>query len=249
MEYTAGPFSWATKKAAGLFFGRWLKETAPAHVVTDSDEHKCLLDLISQHPESRSKIGVGVDRFEIRRNPIFRNQNTFYLIRVDGTATDFSFRSCISGKKKTAWALFCCAARNAIADQILVFKSTAFMAVDRPVCGITGDSVKWDNCHVDHVVEFSELLKRFVDKYDIDVDAAIKPSSDMQIVAEFACDDLRRKWCEYHHSFAELRLTTPVANLSRKTTGTFEHMAPEEFDALKQKQINELKAWDNGRKR
>ena len=249
MEYTAGPFSWATKKEAGLFFSEWLKEAQPVQIVTSTERHQCLLDLIKQHPEAKNKIGVGIYRFEIRQNPIFRNQNTFYLIRVDGTSTDFSFRSCISGKKKTAWASFCCAARNAVADQILVFKSAAFMAADRPACGITGNPVAWNNCHVDHVVEFSELLRRFVEQHNIDVDTAIKPSSDMQIVAGFACDDLRRKWCEYHHSFAELRLTTPEANLSRKTKGTFEHVTPEEFEAAKQKQIDELKAWDDDRKR
>jgi hypothetical protein len=248
MEYTSGPFKWDSKKEAGLFFGQWLREAIPVHVVTDSERHHCLLDLISKHPEAEHKIGVGVDRFEIRLNPIFKNQNTFYLIRVNGTSTDFSFRSCITGRKKTAWALFCDAARNAVADQILVFKSSAFMEVDRPACGITGNPVLWNNCHVDHVVEFSELIRKFVEQNGIDVSSAVKPSSDMQIVAEFISDDLRRKWCEYHRTFAELRLTTPEANLARSTKGTFEHLTPTEFNALKQQQLDALKQWDDQRK-
>lgn len=215
MKYTAGEFTWKSKKEAGVFFGQWLRDAIPVEVVTDSIQHGCLLDLISKHPDAEQKIGCGIYRFEIRSNPVFQNQNTFYLTRKDGTDADFSFRSCISGKSKTAWAMFCSAARNAISDQIIVFKTAAFLSVTDPLCALTGDHVTWGSCHVDHVIEFSELLRLFVQDYSIDIESEVKASADLQILSEFSSDHVRANWVDYHRRHAELRITTAAANLAR----------------------------------
>jgi hypothetical protein len=206
---------WKTKKEASAFFGMWLRNAVPVHVVKSRHEHSVLLGLIENHPDSADKIGCGVDHFEIRLNPIFSNSNTFYLVRNDGSETDFSFRACVSGKPKTKWADFCAAARGAISDQILIYKTSRFLEVDQPRCWITGTLLLPESCHVDHVITFDELLRSFISSYAIDVDSAVSKSEDGNIVPVFASKELRDTWREFHRSNAVLNLATVEANMRR----------------------------------
>ncbi|KAJ0988551.1 hypothetical protein J5N97_006907 [Dioscorea zingiberensis] len=58
-------------------------------------EHLVLLDLIKKgHPEPDKKIGVGIEAFQIRFHPAWKSR-CFFLVRVDGTSDDFSFRKCV----------------------------------------------------------------------------------------------------------------------------------------------------------
>jgi len=216
MKFIAGSMSWKTKKEAHEFFGRWLKNSIPIEIISDTERFQLLHSLLLNHPDATQKIGCGVRRFEIRQNAIFANQNTFWLIRFDGTETDFSFRLCMSRKENTPWHDFCAAARAAIADQIVVFKTAEFLSIEKPSCSLTGVLLEWDQCHVDHVVQFSDLIKRFVEEYGVDISTAVLHSVDGQTSAIFADDQLAIHWRQFHFTNAELRLTTPAANLARK---------------------------------
>tara|TARA_R110000822_G_scaffold101763_5_gene228088 strand:- start:603 stop:1259 length:657 start_codon:yes stop_codon:yes gene_type:complete len=215
MKFKAGPLEWKTKKQASVFFGGWLKHVVPTHIIESYYETTVLHGLIENHPDSVGKIGCGVDHFEIRSNPVFSNQNTFYLVRNDGSETDFSFRICISGKSKTKWADFCAAARGAISSQILIYKASRFFEVDQPKCWITGVPLLPESCHVDHVVTFDELLRTFISTYAVDVDSAVSESEDGNIVPVFSSKELRESWIDFHRRNAVLDLATAEANMSR----------------------------------
>ena len=68
---------------------------APGDRVTDPADEQFLLDLLELHPQRDDKIGRGIDHFEIRTNPKFVKQRSFYLVRIDGSETDFSFVKCL----------------------------------------------------------------------------------------------------------------------------------------------------------
>lgn len=217
MKYTVGGIEFASKKEAHRCIGTWLKDACPVVQISDGSGFVFLQDLISRHPEAEKKIGCGINRFEIRQNPAFACQNTFYLIRSDNTETDFSFRSCLSGRKNSKYADFCRAARNAIREQIVVFKTAQFLSIDRPRCGITGAELDFERCHVDHVATFDSILKTFIQLNDIDVEASVSDDSvDGEIFPVFTSDQLRSDWVEFHRNNAVLRLTTPEANLARR---------------------------------
>ncbi|CAL9753816.1 unnamed protein product [Musa acuminata subsp. burmannicoides] len=58
-------------------------------------EHMVLLDLLKKgHPEPAKKIGEGIEAFQVRYHPTYKSR-CFFLIRVDGTTDDFSFRKCV----------------------------------------------------------------------------------------------------------------------------------------------------------
>jgi hypothetical protein len=175
-----------------------------------------MLELIRRHPNAEQKIGSGIERFEVRENPVFKNQKTFYLVRKDGSETDFSFRMCVSGKSPTPWANFCVAARNSISSQIIVFKTAAFLGVDAAKCQITGEDVEWNSCHVDHVTQFSDLLQMFIEQKNIDTSIEhTKGGGDGSVTRIFTDATLDTQWKEFHKQNAVLRLTTVQANLSR----------------------------------
>ena len=54
-----------------------------------------LEDLIKQgHQDPENKIGVGIEAFQVRMNPIYASR-CYYIIRKDGSADDFSYRKCV----------------------------------------------------------------------------------------------------------------------------------------------------------
>lgn len=54
-----------------------------------------LLELLKKgHAEADRKIGGGIQAFQVRSHPIWKSR-CFFLVRVDGTSDDFSFRKCV----------------------------------------------------------------------------------------------------------------------------------------------------------
>ncbi|THU69825.1 hypothetical protein C4D60_Mb08t18490 [Musa balbisiana] len=58
-------------------------------------EHMVLHDLLNKgHPEPTKKIGVGIQAFQVRYHPAWKSR-CFFVVRVDETVDDFSFRKCV----------------------------------------------------------------------------------------------------------------------------------------------------------
>ena len=55
-----------------------------------------MVDLLENHPQAETKIGAGVERITVIRNPIYTHTRGFYLYRVDGSGTDFSWVECLT---------------------------------------------------------------------------------------------------------------------------------------------------------
>jgi hypothetical protein len=54
-----------------------------------------LEDLINKgHKEAEKKIGAGIEAFQVRMNSLFYSR-CYYIIRKDGSITDFSYRKCV----------------------------------------------------------------------------------------------------------------------------------------------------------
>ena len=58
-------------------------------------EHSMLEDLINKgHREAEKKIGAGIKAFQVQMNSLFYSR-CYYIIRTDGSITDFSYRKCV----------------------------------------------------------------------------------------------------------------------------------------------------------
>ena len=182
-------------------------------IVTDRGDHVFLNAVLSRHPRARDKIRCGVLRFEIRQNLQYPGQRSIFLIRMDGSDTDFGYRKCL--KPPTMEQEVTAALRHAISDQIVDFVKRAFGS-DKPVnCAVTGVVMKsYAEAHVDHAPPtFLDLAETFVAEQGGWTRFALS-RADRQVGARLADAALAAEWAAYHRRRAELRLVTINANLS-----------------------------------
>lgn len=69
---------------------------APIGVELDEPDHSFLLCVLFRHREAVEKIGPGVRAFRVTTSK-YRNR-CFEILRVDGTAQEFSYLKCVRGE-------------------------------------------------------------------------------------------------------------------------------------------------------
>lgn len=93
-KITIGEESFTTQKAATIFV-RDLLNCQPLKTAIPEPQHSFLCALISRHPNAAEKIGVGIQHFTVEF--AMHGTRCFYLTRVDGSRTEFSFYKCVRG--------------------------------------------------------------------------------------------------------------------------------------------------------
>ncbi|XP_057861419.2 DNA-directed RNA polymerase V subunit 1 isoform X1 [Cryptomeria japonica] len=61
------------------------------------DEREVLEKVLIHHPEAEAKMGCGVDFIVVDNHAQFSSTRCFYIVRKDGTRTDFSYLKCLKG--------------------------------------------------------------------------------------------------------------------------------------------------------
>ncbi|XP_010916681.1 uncharacterized protein [Elaeis guineensis] len=94
MKVCLGPKAFDSSKEMFDYFFKLLRQWSP-NLDINEYEHMVLLDLLQKgHPEPEKKIGEGIQAFQVRYQPAWKSR-CFFIVRVDGTDDDFSFRKCI----------------------------------------------------------------------------------------------------------------------------------------------------------
>jgi hypothetical protein len=169
------------------------------------------------HPDYGTKVGAGVQGFEVQRDKEWGTTRHFVIVRTDGTRTDFSYQKCLMPASRLK--LFKQACRHVIADQILHFRDQELANLDGGwlVCPVLGVRVGRDQIHVDHAPPwtFDRLVTDFANTRGVDVDAVILTGfQDNEIRKGFEDPRLNDEWRLFHKSNARLRLVSKRANLS-----------------------------------
>lgn len=161
----------------------------------NNTDFKFMLGILKSHPEKDTKIGSGVVSMWTGTNPIYGNRN-FWILRKDGSTTDFSFMKCLSKQN-----LFKSACRNAIRPQILKFRIKNRIATMKEY-------------HVDHHPEsFDSLLTRFVEKHG---ECKVKIHRDNTFGSVLDDEEYCKKWQDFHQKHAKLRVLSAKENLTKK---------------------------------
>lgn len=186
----------------------------PNGATLGAEDFRFMLDLLGHHEDAEQKIGCGVECMFVAQNVVYPTKG-FYLRRVDGTETDFSFNTCMtqSTHEKDCRK----AARVAIVDSIMRCKNEFFAGNQNPVCEVTGETLTVATCHVDHKppMTFQALWKEFLEVMDVEADSlGLIKHGDGQIFEQFSSAEFRRLWVEFHDSRANLRVISIKANLS-----------------------------------
>jgi hypothetical protein len=83
-------------QAAAVEFIREVLYKHPLLAPIDCADHAFLLELLSKHPQAAEKIGVGVKYFTVENAK--GGTQCFYITRIDGSQSDFSFMKCLRGR-------------------------------------------------------------------------------------------------------------------------------------------------------
>lgn len=205
-----------TTKAALQARIRGILHRMPDGQLLSLPDFEFMLDVLKRHADYEQKAGAGVAGILVRPNPVYTNTRTFYVVRVDGTTTDFSY---LESLKETPHAKrFYNACRVAIEPDIQAFKASAFAGGGLVVCPYTGEKLAFVGAHVDHKAPatFQALVDRFIELNAIDLaGVAIKgKAQDNTYQDTFDDKDMERAWVAFHNTNAVLQVVSRTANLS-----------------------------------
>jgi len=208
MKTTIGAIKFKTKKAAGDAIRAVLYSYKPGETIKAMDA-AFIRDVLARHPESDSKIGAGVESFQVQRNYATVG---FWITRIDGSRTDFSFIACLSPPTKRQNVM--AALKAEIRDQIALFRRAAFGSESEIKCEVTGEPITESNSHADHIRPFIQLAEEFLDLEGLTVDeVGVIPTADGKLFNALSDRVLAVKWHSYHRMCAELRMVTAAANM------------------------------------
>jgi hypothetical protein len=209
LKYYIGVREYPTKTAAQEAIRKVLYRYQPGETVGRPEDQEFLADLVQNHPDPASKIGVGIARFEVRRN---LKTPGFWIIRTDGSDTDFSFVKCL--RPPTHPQLVRTALRRSVDEQIWQFRDHA-LGGGQMVCSVSGDPIDRLNCHVDHDdPTFSDLVDAYVAAHGGYEAFQVVETVDGAFGRRLADAQVEVAWQAWHKANANLRLVSIRANLS-----------------------------------
>jgi hypothetical protein len=198
------------RKSDALDAIREVRDRVKAAGQPSLEEDEFLRDLVALHPDAQRKVGSGIDRFEVRRN--LGNTDGFWIIRTDGTETDFSFVQCLYGASQEAKVRS--AMRHAVIDQMQTARDNAFWSSSTLTCPITNVEITRETCHMDHDdPTFIEIADAFAGRHG-GYEAIKTVAADGDIGRRFVDESLDEAWRAYHVEKAKLRAVSKKANLS-----------------------------------
>lgn len=215
--YTLGGVTFDAKTQLNNYVKQVLANATPGAAL-EGESLAVVRDLLTWHPEAEQKIGCGVAAIEVRLTPDFgKNTRGFWLVRDDGTDTDFSYRKCVDSEQSYR-KKFLSACRFSVKDHITEFKEEFFRVAPKPTCGLSGVAISPDNSHVDHTppYTFDRIVQAFVTLNALDMDdpALTMGGVDGLLVPLFASPTMRDRFVAFHNNYATLRVISPFANTS-----------------------------------
>ena len=214
-----------TRKAAIEFFRAILHSYRKGQRIEDEDA-KLLRALIERHPERDEKIDVGIDFFFKEAPPDDHgdpSQRCFWIQRIDGSKTDFSFYTCIKGEPPSMKAQVMGAMRGYVLEEITKAKRILFDDLKNEEgkiqCPITGKWISYWETHADHQapMTFEVIAKACIDSHQLTWETfPLSKSRDCQSAATFTDPDLIPKFKDFHRRMSanHIVLTDKNHNLS-----------------------------------
>jgi hypothetical protein len=219
-SFSLGGVLYPTKTAATARLRAILNNAPLSREITDEADFATLLDLIHLHPEAEEKIGAGVRSFEVRVDPVWKTRQ-FWVLRDDGTETDFSFVVCLSPKLGSPEANARRALRNEIEPQIASFRAERCAGGGVVVDEVTGQPIPPGLLHIDHASPtFDTIQRAWLAARKLEL-VAIETTGhgDGETVILLADRELARDWQRYHLDHARLRCVARFTNLSTLRRG------------------------------
>ncbi len=176
-----------------------------------------ILDVFKLHPNFKNKNGLGIQSIYTKTNSIYRNVREFWIVRSDGSETDFSYMKCLNGDSSNR-EKFLKACRIAVEPYTMAFKNSFFSEKKIARCPITGETISFCSSHVDHQSPntFYKLVSDFIAEMKIDSEEISFVGSGQDGLCQITFQDktLEKAWVDYHNKNAQLQVISQRANLS-----------------------------------
>lgn len=197
--------TFSSKAEARSFFSDMLNRYKDGDQISP-DDGVLLFEFLQRHPEAEEKIGNGVDLFFRKRSPD-HGTSGFHVLRQDGTATDFSLKQCLTGKKPTVDDYFYRACRTAVSPYLIGMKNDIFRG-ELVTCKRSGVRLTEANSNLRHTIpKFIKIVEDFKSKYNITANMnMMRESADMQYSVCFSDLCIEKKFVEFHRSCANLEI-------------------------------------------
>lgn len=212
---------WANQKLAYEHFkdlrDSYLLETP----IENLDHHEDLCALLERYDAAiaagPSKAGSGVAYFFTRENEAHGGKTIgFWVMRTDGTETDFSFKTAISGRPKDADAELVEACRESVYDLLIDLKADHFKRAASKArevrCEVSGNPVDAYGSRLDYApIEFRDLVWAFRtnEGWEENIPPGIlSVSADGQLTTQFVDMDAMARFRAYHAEHARLRVVS-----------------------------------------
>lgn len=213
--------SWPSRGAAIDHF-RELRDRYPiGATVSDPADHDDLVALLRRYDtcglDGPSKIGVGVDRFETRLNITNGGKNVgFWVVRLDGSETDFSFIRAVNEAPKGVLDQLVDACRTAVQAELQSARITYFAThADRfgtVLCPVSGDQISERDCGLEYAGRaFSELVGDFAIAQgwqDGIPERVLSAPADAQTTTSFVSPSHAAAFREFHRTTARVRVVS-----------------------------------------
>ena len=223
-----GKRSFRTQKAALQHYQAILYKYQDGDHVSDCTDHEDLVALLERYDPALESVGEPtkgdgqIRHFERRLNTgTGWSSAGFWVVRQDGSETDFSYIDAVRGKPKGISQDFYGACRDAVALDLIQAKRRAFSeygdAQGRVECELTGERITFDEAHLDHAwPNFSHLVSGFraARGWSREIPTGvISEPADGQTKATFMSPEVADAFRSYHHDQAVLRILSRQANL------------------------------------
>lgn len=183
-------------------------------VVVKEPFHSFLCQLVLRHPEAADKIGMGIKHFKVLTNTNYGGKNRcFYLFRVDGTHTDFSYQKCVS--TPTPWQEYIDALRSTVMDHFVQTREDMFGQNEEILCPIKNIMITRSVSYCDHVAPytFSALVDRFNDEEWIhEQNPPMTEGGDRTCGRRLQDKGTEERWRYFHVMNAKLRIISKEAH-------------------------------------
>lgn len=196
--------------------------------VDDPSDHDDLLALLERYDlsivDGPTKIGVGVDHFETRVNITNGGRNVgFWVVRRDGSETDFSFIRAINEAPKRQIEQLSDACRGAVLAELQTAKIKHFATHGdengQVRCAASGILVDQNDAALDYVeAGFAELIRTFAQAQGWDdgiPTGIISEPSDAQMTTVFISASHADAFRSFHRATAKIRLVSKVEKRRR----------------------------------
>lgn len=196
--------------------------------ISDPGDHDDLLALLERYDlaivDGPTKIGAGVDHFETRVNVTNGGRNVgFWVIRSDGSETDFSFIRAVNAAPKRAVEQLTDACRRAVYAELQTAKIRHFAMYGddngRIRCALSGDPIDERDTALEYIeAGFAELVRSFARTQgweELIPAGVISDPADAQTTTAFISADHAEAFRDFHRASAKIRLVKKSARTHR----------------------------------